>query len=118
MSQVRYLFDENCNGRIVRGVRRRAYSLSTITAHEAGLQNAADSSVLEYAAAERRVIISHDFRTLKAQAEARLRENLPMAGLILVRQDHPVGEVIEDLTLIAEVTSAEEWQGKIVFLPI
>ena len=41
-----------------------------------------------------------------------------MAGLILVRQDHPVGEVIEDLTLIAEVTSAEEWQGKIVFLPI
>jgi hypothetical protein len=40
-----------------------------------------------------------------------------MAGLILVPQDMSVGKVIEELVLIAETTSPEEWQGRIVFLP-
>ncbi len=41
-----------------------------------------------------------------------------MAGLILVRQGDPLGETIDDLVLIGETTSAEEWEGKIVFLPL
>ncbi len=41
-----------------------------------------------------------------------------MAGLILIPQAYPVGQAIEDLLLIAEVTTAEEWQGKMVFLPL
>ncbi len=118
MRQVQYLFDENCNGRIVRGVRRRALTLGTLTTEEAGLQNAADSLILEAAATESRVVISHDFRTMKVHAEERLRRNLPMAGLILVRQNYPVGQAIEDLVLIAETTTAEEWHGKIIFLPL
>ena len=69
MRQVQYLFDENCNGRIVRGVRRRALTLGTLTTDEAGLQNAADSRILEAAATESRVVISHEFRTMKVHAE-------------------------------------------------
>jgi len=41
-----------------------------------------------------------------------------MAGLILVRQGDPLGEAIDDLVLMGETTSAEEWEGKIVFLPL
>ncbi len=108
MSHVQYLFDENCNGRIVRGVRRRTTTLSTLTAQEAGLENAPDSVILETAAADGRVVISHDFRTMKVHAEERLRRHLPMAGLLLLHQTYPVGQAIEDLVLIAEVTAAEE----------
>jgi hypothetical protein len=51
-------------------------------------------------------------------AEDRLKAGLPMTGLILVRQTAPLGQVINDLVLIAGVTTAEEWNGTIVFLPL
>lgn len=108
MSAVRYLFDEDFNGRIVRGVRRRLSSLDTITVQEAGLRDAPDSAVLEWAAAEGRVVISHDHRTSRAYAEERMKAALPMAGLILVRQDYSLGQAIDDLVLIGEITTAEE----------
>ena len=118
MSAVRHLFDQDFNGRIVRGVRRRAPSLDTVTVQEAGLSDASDSVVLEWAATEGRVVISHDHRTMRAYAEERLKAELLMAGLVLVRQRVPLREAIDNLVLIGETTTAEEWKGKIIFLPL
>ena len=99
-------------------MRRRAPTLNVVTALEAGLGEAADEAVLARAATECRVVVSHDVRTMRARAEDRLRAGLPMAGLILVPQEVQLGKVIEELVLIAETTAPEEWQGKIVFLPL
>ena len=118
MNALRFLFDEDCNGRIVRGVRRRAPTLNTVTALEAGLGEVADDAVLGRAASESRVVISHDCSTMRARAEDRLRAGLPMTGLILVPQNLQLGKVIEELVLIAETSLSEEWKGKIVFLPL
>jgi Domain of unknown function (DUF5615) len=118
VSRVRYLFDQDFNGRIVRGVRRRMPSLDTVTVQEAGLSDASDAVVLEWAATEARIVISHDHRTMRAYAEERLKAELLMRGLILVRQRVPLREAIDDLVLIGETTTAEEWEGKIVFLPL
>lgn len=118
MSAIRFLFDEDCNGRIVRGVRRRMPTLNTITALESGLGEATDDAVLERASTESRVVISHDYSTMRARAEDRLRAGLQMAGLILVPQDIQLGKVIEELVLIAETTAPEEWHGQIMFLPL
>jgi len=41
-----------------------------------------------------------------------------MTGLILVRQAAALGQVIDDLVLLAEATIAEEWEGTIAFLPL
>ena len=118
MSQVRYLFDEDCNARILRGVRRRAPGLHVVTAQEAGLGSGTDLAILMFAAAEGCIVVSHDVRTMTAYAATQLQAKQPMAGLILIPQAYPVGHAIEDLLLIAEVTTAEEWQGKMVFLPL
>ena len=118
MSAIRYLFDEDFNGRIIRGVRRQTTTLNTLTIREIGLKEATDPAILEWAAAEGRVVVSHDHRTMRAYAEERLRVGLSMSGLILVRQDYPLGQAIDDLVLIGETTTAEEWQGKIVILPL
>ncbi len=99
-------------------MRRRAPTLETVTALEAGLGEATDAAVLQRAASERRVVVSHDCHTMRARAEDRLRAGLPMLGLILIPQDVPVGKAIEELVLIAETTSPEEWQGQILFLPL
>ena len=118
MSAVRYLFDQDFNARIVRGVRRRAPGLDTVTVQEAGLSDASDPAVLEWAATQGRVVISHDHRTMRAYAEERLNDELLMGGLFLIRQLVPLRAAIDDLVLIGETTTAEEWEGKIVFLPL
>ena len=118
MSAVKYLFDQDFNGRIVRGVRRRAPSIDTLTLQEASLSDASDPAVLEWAEAQGRIVISHDHRTMRAYAEERLKAELLMGGLFLIRQRVPLREAIDDLVLIGETTTAEEWEGKIVFLPL
>jgi hypothetical protein len=118
VSAVQYLFDEDFNGRIVRGVRRRSSNLNALSIQEAGLRNADDPAVLEWAAAAGRVVVSHDHRTMRAYADERLIGGQEMAGLILVRQDYSLGRAIDDLVLLGETTTAEEWQGTILFLPL
>jgi hypothetical protein len=68
---VRYLFDQDFNGRIVRGVRRRLPNLDTITVQEAGLSEVSDPMVLEWSTNEMRLVVSHDHRTMRAYAEER-----------------------------------------------
>ena len=118
MSAVKYLFDQDFNGRIVRGVRRRAPALDTLTVQEAGLSDASDPAILEWADTPSRVVVSHDHSTMRAYAEARLKEELGMAGLILISQRVPLREAIDDLVLIGDTTTAEEWREKIIFLPL
>ena len=118
MSRVKYLFDEDLNGRIVRGVRRRIPDLDSTTVQEADLPEASDPAVLDWAAAQGRIVITHDHRTMRPSAEDRLKAGRPMVGLILAPQTVALGQVIDDLVLIAEATTAEEWIGTIVFLPL
>ncbi|MBC7840401.1 MAG: DUF5615 family PIN-like protein [Nitrospiraceae bacterium] len=118
MSHLRYLLDENCNARILRGLRRRAPQLNVLTVSEAGLRGDPDAAILEFAATEQRVVVSHHVRTMTVHAKARLLATKPMSGLSLVFQDYPVGQAIDDLVLIAEVSTVEEWQGKMIFLPV
>jgi uncharacterized protein (DUF2235 family) len=63
-------------------VQRRTPTFNTMTT---------DDAVRKHASTESRVVISHDYRTMRARAEDRLRAGLPMAGLLLVPQDMPVG---------------------------
>ena len=41
-----------------------------------------------------------------------------MKGLILAHQRSPIAGIIEDLLLIWASSEAEEWAGKVTFLPL
>jgi predicted nuclease of predicted toxin-antitoxin system len=118
VSRVRFLFDEDFNGHIVRGFRRRQPNADACTVREAGIEGASDPIVLGWAAENHRLVVSHDRRTMAGAGRSRIREGLPMAGLILVRQDCPVAVAIEELELVSEATTAEEWRDVIAFLPL
>ena len=102
----------------MRGLRRRITDLDSRTVQEADLPDASDRAVLDWAATQGQVVITHDHRTMRPCAEDRLKAGKAMTGLILVRQTAALGQVIDDLVLIAEATTAEEWKGTIVFLPL
>ena len=115
---LRFAADENLNIHIATGLLLRNPVVDIVRVQEAGLAGADDPSVLEWAAGEGRILLSHDVTTMSRHASNRVEAGLPMPGLFLILQDHQVGEVIEDLLLIAEGSLDNEWDGQIRYLPL
>lgn len=100
--------DENFNNDIVRGLLRRQRSLDLVRVQDAGLSGADDPAVLEWAAHQGRVLISHDVTTLTQFAYKRVAAGQSMPGLFEVGPDVPLAQAIEDLLLIAECSRPGE----------
>ncbi|MDQ4039747.1 MAG: DUF5615 family PIN-like protein, partial [Actinomycetota bacterium] len=65
--------DENLNNDIVRGVLRRNPKIDIVRLQDAGLRGADDPAVLEWAAAEGRVLLTHDVATMTRYAYERVQ---------------------------------------------
>lgn len=65
--------DENFNNDIVRGLLRRKPDLNIARLQDVGLSGADDSTVLEWAAEEGRVLLTHDASTITHYAYERVR---------------------------------------------
>jgi hypothetical protein len=77
-----------------------------------------DSELLEYAAREGWLVISHDVNTMPRHVRTRLEAGQTIAGLLMVRQPQPIGPVIDCLILIWSASEAHEWENQICFLPL
>lgn len=110
---IRILADEDFKGRIIAGVLRQNPTFDIVTVRGVGLAGAPDPVVLEWAAREGRVLLTHDAGTMPAHAYARIRIGLPEPGLFVVPQSLPVGHAIEDILLIAELGLPNEWNGQV-----
>ena len=64
--------DENFDHHVLRALVRRIPTLDFRTVQEAGLAGADDPAVLEWAARERRVLLTHDVRTITKFAYERV----------------------------------------------
>lgn len=62
---------------------------------DVGLAAAIDPIVLEWAALEGRVVLSHDINTIPAFAIARVNSGLPMPGVFIVASEMPIGMAID-----------------------
>ena len=110
--------DENFNNDIVRGVLRRNPHLGVVRIQDVGLSGASDEAVLEWAATEGRVLLTHDVSTLTRYAYDRVRAGLRMPGVFEVTRAVRVATAIEDILLIAELSLPGEWEGQIRYLPL
>jgi hypothetical protein len=78
----------------------------------------ADPLVLEWAAQEGRILLTHDVSTMTAHTYARVRDGLPMPGVFAVSQSVPVARLVDDILLIAECSLEGEWEGQVRYLPL
>lgn len=115
---LRLAADENFNGDIVRGLRRRNPELDLVRVQDVGLSGADDSSVLEWAAREGRVVVTHDISTLANYAFERVAAGRPMPGVFAVNSRAPIGSAIDGLLLLVECSLNDEWEGQVRFLPL
>lgn len=115
---LRLAADENFNNDIVRGLLRRRPDLEIVRVQDVGLSGADDPAILEWAAGQGRVLLSHDVSTLTRYAYERVGAGKRMPGIFEVDQNVPIGVAIEDIILIAECSLEGEWEGQVRYLPL
>ena len=116
---LRFLADENFNGRILRGLLRRLPDLDLVRAQDVeALRGVADPILLEWAAEHGRVLLTHDISTMVRHAYRRVVDRRAMPGVFEVSAELPVGVAIEELLLIARASEPGEWEGQVRFLPL
>jgi hypothetical protein len=115
---IRLLTDEDFNHLMLAGVRRRLPELDIVRVQDCGLRSFRDPLILEFAANEDRIVISHDVNTMGAHARARLLAGKHMRGLFLIRQTFPIGRAIEEIVTVAVCSDDRDWQNLIVHLPL
>lgn len=115
---IRFLADENFDQRIVRGVLRLDPATDITIVQDEGLSGADDPTVLAYAAASGRVLLTHDANTMSGFAHERVARGEPMPGVFVVDPDAPMRPVIDDILTIAACSTADEWAGQVRYLPL
>jgi hypothetical protein len=112
------LADVNFNNKILRGLLLRTESLDIVRAQDVGLDGESDEHVLDYAATTNRILLTHDLSTIPPIAYKRVEEGKPMPGVFIIKKEMSIGEAIDELLLVSEASSPEEWRNVVRHLPI
>jgi predicted nuclease of predicted toxin-antitoxin system len=118
MSTCRFLADEDVRHRIVLAVKRREPAIEFLTVQEVGLSERPDPEVLDFAAKQELIVVSHDVNTMSDAAYDRVVRGNRMTGLLLIPQSRQTRPAVESLILIWALSSADEWLDQVKFLPI
>jgi predicted nuclease of predicted toxin-antitoxin system len=86
---LKFLSDENFNRDILRGLFRNRPIFDVVRVQDIGLCGIADQRILEWAANNDRVVLTHDRDTMPNTAFERVKAGLPMPGLFLVSSQMP-----------------------------
>jgi hypothetical protein len=115
---LRYLADEDFDNRILRAFRRHEPELDWTRIQDVGLSGCEDELVLQFAAENQRVVLTRDVSTMTAAALGRIARTEPMPGLIVVPHRIAIGLAIDELIFLAKESTADEWEGRVVWLPL
>lgn len=112
------LTDENFDARILHGLRRRLATLDAVRVQDVGLLGAEDPPILAWAAAEGRVLLTHDEATMPRYAYERVGRLEPLPGVVVVPDELSVGRAIADLVLLLELSGPEDLADQVMYLPL
>jgi predicted nuclease of predicted toxin-antitoxin system len=115
---ISFLVDQNFNEHIVDGLTRRIPTLDCILVRDVGLAAAPDPTILERAATQDRVLLTHDRRTIPPFAYARVAAGQPMPGVFLVSDDMPVGQAIDELLIAVHCLTPDECKDIVKSFPM
>ena len=115
---LQLLSDENFNGDIIRGLLLRHPHIDLVRVQDVGLLGADDPEVLEWAAAQKRILLTHDRATMPDFAYERIRAEKPMPGMFVFNDRLAIQEVIQEVLLLDECTDQHEWTNLVVYPPL
>jgi hypothetical protein len=114
---VRFLADEDLDSDIIESLRSREPAIDILDVKKAGLRGTADPVLLDLAAEQDRIVITHDRRTMTRYVWERLAAGRLNPGVFIVPQRCAIAEIVESLILVWTASQEEDWRDRIVYLP-
>lgn len=118
MTTIRFLFDEDVDHRILRGLRRREPTVDIAAVQEVGLRSRPDPDILAWAAENQRLLVTQDVNTMTKHVSERLEAGKELSGVLFIPRDVTISTAIDDLLLVWSATAAEDWRDRYDFLPL
>jgi hypothetical protein len=115
---IRFQADNDLNSRIVAAALRREPGIDFRTAQAAQLDSLDDQAVLDRAASDGRILVTHDKRTMPKQLSAFVASGNHSPGVLLVvPQSASLAVVVETLILIWADDRPADWENAITIIP-
>jgi len=115
--KVRFQADADLNQIIVSATLRRNPAVDFQSSTTAGLKGLADQEVLALAAQQGRILVTHDRKTMPTQFTKFVSAS-QSTGVLIVSKKVPINVIVEELLLIWEASSLEEWINRIAKIPL
>jgi hypothetical protein len=114
---MRFAADENFDGRILAGLRGRLPSIDIVRIQDTEMYQAPDDKLLAWLASEGRILLTHDVQTFN-DAYVRVKNGLPMPGVIEVHRETPIGAAIDELEIVLVIGTAEDFENQVKYIPL
>ena|SRR5258706_10452903 len=114
-----FLADENFHGPLITALMKRNPAVDLLRVQDVGLEGKDDPTILDWAALENRILLTHDRKTIPRFALDRVQKGLPMPGVwVIRRRSIPIQRIVDEILLFAECNLDGEWANQILFFPI
>lgn len=114
--ELSFYFDENVKAEILHGLRQRG--VDVLTTQEDGRRKTFDELLLVRANELNRLLFTHDEDFLKI-ASSWQKQNKSFRGIFYVHQLSMTARVcIDELELVAKACRADEFENRVIYLPI
>ena len=114
----RFIADENFEFPVLEQLHLRNPDWDILSALDAGLRSMPDADILAWAAQERRILLTHDVRTMVPAAYERMGAGISMPGVMYVPARLDPGRAVTGIEDAMRRTRDGDWEGKIVYLSL
>ena len=115
---MKFLADENFHGDMLRGILAAFPDLDIVRVQDTHLSGAPDDKLLEEAARQGAILITHDVQTMTKFAHERIRAGLPMPGLVEVAEDLSIGQAIDELSVLIGAGNPADFENLVWYVPL
>lgn len=121
---LKFLLDENLRGPLWSALVRhnaRAQGLPIDVVRVADLPelplSTKDDEILLWCEREERILLSVDYVTMPGHLMRHLQAGLTMPGILLIRPEHPISEVVRIIEMISHVGIPEDYRNQCSYIP-
>ena len=120
MSEIRYLLDENVNPALNSALKRREPNLTVwqVGKLEAPALGTLDPEILTWCENNSFILVTNNRRSMPVHLKDHLATGNKAEGIFILTNTLTMGEIVEELVLIALASTSDVYENQITYLPV
>ena len=116
---MKWLADENFRNAILRGIARKQPDFDVLRVQNLPqIAGANDERVLDWTLQNDRVLLTHDLSTMLPALRWHYTNSMRLPRILLISEAHPVSQCIEEVLLLDQASTSEDWAAGVIYLPL